>query len=983
MKAPNPFLALQPYDVEDSSRLFGRDEDLSLMRARLLAAKTTLLFAGSGVGKTSFLNAKLVPNLRPRFFVVCHRDWSTEEPLSAVAASIVKSLHGRAQTDTDHPASLGALFDAIKRADEEYPDRAVLILDQFEELFQYYRDTPELRNFALAVAELANTPDREIRIILSMREDFLGELSIFDNLMPDPFHNYYRLKNPNREQASEIIERTASLSGVPVSEDGLELLVADLTSGPLDVKSGKRKQTLREYVHPPYLQIVCHRLWAEADLKGRPFLANYSAGVARTELKRYCNERLDQLSDTERDLARTAFGFLMTKRGAKMAYEIANLSEHMAVPQDSLERMLRMLSTPAVRILRETRGPDGSQWFELYHDMYAPFLFAWKSELDARRAEQLKQKETELRQRAEQLETGVEQSLKTAREQIDLYRKLADKDPATNLPELARSLVNLAVTLGRASRIEEARQALDETLTTSRAALKLTDQQSPQIAWIMVAASACLGEMGLVQECIAVCDEIVACFGEVRDETVREQVSAALFNKGLALTNSARQQEAVAAYDEVVSRFGSFPDASLREEVAKSLVSKAIALGELGLALQEAAVCDEVVQRFGEAAEPELREQVARALVNKGIALTQLKRSEDANAVYDDVLRRYGESTEPSLREQVGMALLNKGLRLIELDRIEEGLAAYEEVLQRYRESTELALREQVAEALLNKAITLGTLGRSEEEIAIYNEVVQRYGDSPKPELGEQAAKALLSKGVALSELKRGEEAIDSYNEVIQRYGESPELALREQVAKALVNKGIGLSDLGRAEEEIAEYDEVLRRYSEAQETDLCLQVASALSFKGITLGQLGRNQEAIRAYDEVQERYGHRQERELRQQVGKALVSKAFILDELDRPEDEMGVYDQVIERYLEDSALNEQTGKALFFKAITLEQLGRTEDSINAYDLLIQHFGDAPESEVREYVAQAELARAELAAKLKSSGDRAVSESDQNLSA
>jgi len=93
MTAANPFLALQPYQPEDARRLFGRDEDLALMRSRVLAGRTTLLFAGSGVGKTSFLNAKLIPYLSPRYFIVCHRDWSQEEPLLAVRRSMTESLN--------------------------------------------------------------------------------------------------------------------------------------------------------------------------------------------------------------------------------------------------------------------------------------------------------------------------------------------------------------------------------------------------------------------------------------------------------------------------------------------------------------------------------------------------------------------------------------------------------------------------------------------------------------------------------------------------------------------------------------------------------------------------------------------------------------------------------------------------------------------------------------------------------------------------
>ena len=45
--------------------------------------------------------------------------------------------------------------------------------------------------------------------MLSTRGDFLGNLSVFDNRVPDLFNNYYRLKHVTKAQAIEIIRRTA------------------------------------------------------------------------------------------------------------------------------------------------------------------------------------------------------------------------------------------------------------------------------------------------------------------------------------------------------------------------------------------------------------------------------------------------------------------------------------------------------------------------------------------------------------------------------------------------------------------------------------------------------------------------------------------------------------------------------------------------------------------------------------------------------
>src|SRR6266702_7735794 len=75
-----------------SGSLFGRDGDLTLMMDRLMCRPATLMFAGSGVGKTSFLNAKLAPELENRYFVCIHSSWASEQPLGGAWASLAEAL---------------------------------------------------------------------------------------------------------------------------------------------------------------------------------------------------------------------------------------------------------------------------------------------------------------------------------------------------------------------------------------------------------------------------------------------------------------------------------------------------------------------------------------------------------------------------------------------------------------------------------------------------------------------------------------------------------------------------------------------------------------------------------------------------------------------------------------------------------------------------------------------------------------------------
>jgi WD40 repeat protein len=498
---PNPFKGLRPYLKDDEGRLFGRDRDLILIKTRILSARTTLLFAGSGVGKTSFLNAKVIPQLQKQHCVLLHNRWTgvdeaepeeveenesiwwppsealsnlrsrlskKPEPVKAKPAPIVaarastpeeqlanrvtKTIAECLSSERSRPQALLEALALFKKspkqskedddedaADPASPardqsadllseeplekigkDRCVLVLDQFEEVFQYHSDEEYFGEFIKDLCSIINDESYQIRVVISMREEFLGELSIFDNRIPDLFGNYYRLKHPSRDEPKEIIKRTCELSAVQPDPDNLSLLVRDLSTfeksaanlGASSEPSAPGKVISRNFIAPPYLQIACERLWNEQyanpetalahgptelskavneeDSKPAQFLANYglvgaqhengSGGAALRVLRNFCEEKLSApyLSHSEQNLTARAFGFLVTKQGAKMAYELTSLADHMDARIAPLRRTLRKLSQPEARILRESRGLDRSYWFELYHDMYAGIVDDWK-----------------------------------------------------------------------------------------------------------------------------------------------------------------------------------------------------------------------------------------------------------------------------------------------------------------------------------------------------------------------------------------------------------------------------------------------------------------------------------------------------------------------------------------------------------------------------------------------------------------------------
>ena len=266
----NPFRDLEPYTREDRASFFGRDSDLTLVLDRVLTRRTTLLFAGSGVGKTSFLEARVIPEVENRYFAASCRQWAGGPPVGLMRGSIVAEWNHSPWRPQDAPppppegegqGALAGFYRYCRPLLSRDCSGALLILDQFEEVFHQNADTPELAVLIDALCELINAPTPDVRVLFSMREEFLGYLGVFDNRIPDLFNNYYRLRNPTRRQAHSIIANTIALEGVEPSE-ALDDLINDLALAPQHIGVQPRLATaLRDSIPLPFLQIACHGLW--------------------------------------------------------------------------------------------------------------------------------------------------------------------------------------------------------------------------------------------------------------------------------------------------------------------------------------------------------------------------------------------------------------------------------------------------------------------------------------------------------------------------------------------------------------------------------------------------------------------------------------------------------------------------------------------------------------------------------------------------
>lgn len=297
----SPYKFLDYYRKKDRDIFFGRKAETRVLLSDVSVTRLVVLFAKTGTGKTSLINAGVRPILEERgyatFFIRVKRD-----PIESARKAIVEPDPDDPQApdsqapDPDHPEAPDpdgpeatdpddpqapvrrlvwpegkGFAECLEDVARQLKKKIVLFFDQFEEFFIYPLDEGALpaaeaeaervrdreeqmrrrQEFIAAVAAIYHDKESRVHLVFSMREEWFVELDMFRDLIPNIFHNdsNLRLRWFSRSQARDAIRLPAEKFEVTVADDVVERLIADLSD------NGKTE------IEPAQLQIVCDTLW--------------------------------------------------------------------------------------------------------------------------------------------------------------------------------------------------------------------------------------------------------------------------------------------------------------------------------------------------------------------------------------------------------------------------------------------------------------------------------------------------------------------------------------------------------------------------------------------------------------------------------------------------------------------------------------------------------------------------------------------------
>jgi hypothetical protein len=401
---PCPYVGLVPYTEEQAAYFFGRERETRLIASKLYAARLTLLYGASGVGKSSVLRAGVAHTLREEdgVAVVFFNVWRADPVAglrTAVADEVERALAAGREPPEPSLAEATSLGDYL-RAAAEHIGPIMLILDQFEEYFLYHPRDGDPESFALQFAKAVNRDDVPASFLISIRQDAYTKLDRFKGRIANLFANYVHLDHLDATAGRAAIEkpieeynRDTATKGQQVSIEPalVEAVLEQVKTGQVVFGEtgrggiGITSTAAEERIETAYLQLVMTRVWNQEMSVASPILrleTLHRLGGAQQIVQTHLDTTMKQLTWRERGVAARLFDHLVTPSGTKIAHTATDLASYARVSPEQVEPVLQRLSARDLRLLRpvvaKTTKPSETL-YEIFHDAAAPAITEWRS----------------------------------------------------------------------------------------------------------------------------------------------------------------------------------------------------------------------------------------------------------------------------------------------------------------------------------------------------------------------------------------------------------------------------------------------------------------------------------------------------------------------------------------------------------------------------------------------------------------------------
>lgn len=403
-----PFRGIEPFRFMDRSIFFERKAETRTLTRLAIVYRGILLYGGQGCGKSSVVNAGLIPaalaeNFQPERLrvqpvpgreLVVERIESGEEDSGEFLPSWLASESARDVRITLPADSLHSLIQS--RPEDDFTP--LIIFDQFEELITLFEEQPATKEafdeaaiaqsaILEAIHQLLIDEELPVKLLFVFREDYLGKLSKLLNRHPRLRDQSLRLLPP---EASALVPIIAGPFGKhPFPRPFSDKIITELCDA-FAARSESGRVRLTE------IQIACQTLWRnpEGPAEFSAASAIDPAAAIASLLERYTQEAIASLPEAVRSTGIVLLSRLLTTSGTRNIVEENGLI-HDLVNQDEIQPghardALKELIEHVKLIRREIR--NDTAFVEIASEFLVPWIKSQRAELEANRQAEQREK---------------------------------------------------------------------------------------------------------------------------------------------------------------------------------------------------------------------------------------------------------------------------------------------------------------------------------------------------------------------------------------------------------------------------------------------------------------------------------------------------------------------------------------------------------------------------------------------------------------
>jgi hypothetical protein len=274
---------VKPFETTERALFFGRDKDIEDLLDLVWLEKLVVLFGKSGYGKSSLINAGILPEIEKEAVPIVVRLGSyiagqNPSPLDNLKRKIDEVLSDNSEANFIQSLNVPkTLWHQMKNKQSRRQRRFVLIFDQFEEFFTYpiteqqafkeqiadllYTEVPQAvrdLNDTLTDAQQAfiATPF-DAKVLFAIRADRMSLLDSMKDKLPAILQKRYELRGLSLDQAKEAIKNPAEKEGDFASP---KFTYSDEALRVMTQKLSETKVSQRTGIEAFQLQILCEYL---------------------------------------------------------------------------------------------------------------------------------------------------------------------------------------------------------------------------------------------------------------------------------------------------------------------------------------------------------------------------------------------------------------------------------------------------------------------------------------------------------------------------------------------------------------------------------------------------------------------------------------------------------------------------------------------------------------------------------------------------